>query len=347
MNEIADTALPSHAPRRPLARRQCARPNCSDCATVPRLPRWLSRRSSASAGPPRNGAPGAKIALRSRCIAPPPGFPTTATSGPSAAVAESSASAELLENWPVLTKDALRRNARALVADDCEHRAHVLRAHQRDFRQAARSVVEPRDDPRLVCPIRSPLPSLVRTLAPGSMGHPRRAVSRAGLSDQAPFWVWNAGLRQLYLSVYHMSPALAPSYVDALRSYRVTYIVGYPSALDAIAESAFSVWESATSQSALSSPTPNRCSPPNAATSKPHSAAPSAKPTACPRSSPPPTSASMAPCIFGPKPESWKFSTTAGPSLRRRRRPREHRSHEPRHALDPLSHRRPLRPRRR
>jgi phenylacetate-CoA ligase len=52
-----------------------------------------------------------------------------------------------------------------------------------------------------------------------------------------PFWVWNAGLNQLYLSVFHLSPVFAPAYIDAIRKARVRYIVGYPSALDALAES--------------------------------------------------------------------------------------------------------------
>jgi phenylacetate-CoA ligase len=50
-----------------------------------------------------------------------------------------------------------------------------------------------------------------------------------------PFWVWNAGLNQLYLSSYHLAPDLIPHYLDALRSYRVTYLLGYTSALYALA----------------------------------------------------------------------------------------------------------------
>src|SRR5581483_5436407 len=54
-----------------------------------------------------------------------------------------------------------------------------------------------------------------------------------------PYWVWNAGLNQLYLSVYHISPRTAGSYLDAIRSHGVRYLVGYPSALDALAEYAY------------------------------------------------------------------------------------------------------------
>ncbi|MEO1366051.1 MAG: AMP-binding protein, partial [Acidobacteriota bacterium] len=50
-----------------------------------------------------------------------------------------------------------------------------------------------------------------------------------------PFWVWNAGLRQLYLSSYHLSAALAGHYLEALEAHRIRYLWGYPSALATLA----------------------------------------------------------------------------------------------------------------
>jgi phenylacetate-CoA ligase len=50
-----------------------------------------------------------------------------------------------------------------------------------------------------------------------------------------PFWVWNAGLRQLYMSSYHLAPDLLPAYLDALKRYRVRYLFGYSSSLYALA----------------------------------------------------------------------------------------------------------------
>ncbi|MEM8930559.1 MAG: AMP-binding protein, partial [Acidobacteriota bacterium] len=50
-----------------------------------------------------------------------------------------------------------------------------------------------------------------------------------------PFWVWNAGMRQLYLSAYHLSPSNARAQLDALHRHRVRYLLGYPSALHALA----------------------------------------------------------------------------------------------------------------
>jgi len=53
-----------------------------------------------------------------------------------------------------------------------------------------------------------------------------------------PYWVWNAGLRQLYMSSYHLSPASIPTYLDALVRYRVKYVLGYSSALYTLAQEA-------------------------------------------------------------------------------------------------------------
>lgn len=54
--------------------------------------------------------------------------------------------------------------------------------------------------------------------------------------DEPPYWIWNPAMRQLYCSAYHISPRSAASYLDALRKHRITYLVGYPSALAALAE---------------------------------------------------------------------------------------------------------------
>jgi phenylacetate-CoA ligase len=55
---------------------------------------------------------------------------------------------------------------------------------------------------------------------------------------QPPFWVWNAGLNQLYMSSYHLSPDAIPHYLEALRRYRIRYLLGYTSSLYAVAVAA-------------------------------------------------------------------------------------------------------------
>ena len=50
-----------------------------------------------------------------------------------------------------------------------------------------------------------------------------------------PYWVWNAAMHQLYLSSYHIADTTAAAYVQAMDHHRVTYLLGYPSAIHALA----------------------------------------------------------------------------------------------------------------
>lgn len=73
-----------------------------------------------------------------------------------------------------------------------------------------------------------------------------RAVPRAMMGGRpivrgdatGPLWRYNARWRQLYLSSYHVSPATAPGYVEAVRRHRSEWLTGYGSAIAALAESA-------------------------------------------------------------------------------------------------------------
>lgn len=50
-----------------------------------------------------------------------------------------------------------------------------------------------------------------------------------------PYWVWNAASRQLYLSSYHLAPGTVADYLRAIERAQVTYLLGYASALSALA----------------------------------------------------------------------------------------------------------------
>ena len=54
--------------------------------------------------------------------------------------------------------------------------------------------------------------------------------------EKPPFWVWNLGLKQLYMSAYHLSLKFAESYLNELSKRKVDYIHGYASALYSLAE---------------------------------------------------------------------------------------------------------------
>lgn len=143
---------------------------------------------------------------------------------------------EYLENWPILEKEPIRVNPLDFVADGCKT-SRMFQDHTSgttgtslNIWLSSRTVKYwyamsearwrrwygvSKDDKwaifggQLVTPINQKTP---------------------------PFWVWNAGLKQLYMSSYHLSPNSIGHYLDAIAKYRVKYILGYPSAIYTIAQ---------------------------------------------------------------------------------------------------------------
>ncbi|HWC72351.1 MAG TPA: hypothetical protein VG454_00340, partial [Gemmatimonadales bacterium] len=147
-------------------------------------------------------------------------------------------SPELLANWPVLEKDAVRANPRAFLVDDCDPR-------QMFHEQTSGTTGKPLDIWRTRQTV-SALHAIADARTRMWDGIPNEARwARLGgqlvipvKQRRPPFWVWNAAMRQLYLSSFHLAPDLIPHYLDALVRYRIVYIAGYPSSLYALAQEA-------------------------------------------------------------------------------------------------------------
>lgn len=143
---------------------------------------------------------------------------------------------ELLENWPILEKDSLRNNPRAFLAETCDHRRmfHLNTSgttgtplslwRSRETNKAWYALFEARWR-RWYGVTRNDRWGILggQLITPISQRHP-------------PFWIWNPSLNQLYLSSYHLSPDFIPYYLDALQRYRVKYLYGYTSSLNALAQ---------------------------------------------------------------------------------------------------------------
>lgn len=56
--------------------------------------------------------------------------------------------------------------------------------------------------------------------------------------SRPPYWVWNAGMNQLYMSSYHMNAQAIPSYLDEIERRGIRYLFGYSSALATLASGA-------------------------------------------------------------------------------------------------------------
>ncbi len=143
---------------------------------------------------------------------------------------------EDLENWPLLDKEVLRLHPEAFIADDC-HPRFMFRE------QTSGSTGKPLQlwRSRRTLRARYALYEARHRRWYGVSRDDRWAMVGGQLvtpvtQTRPPFWVWNAALRQLYVSSYHLSPRFLPDIVDALERYRVRYLWGYPSSLSAIAE---------------------------------------------------------------------------------------------------------------
>ena len=145
------------------------------------------------------------------------------------------ASWNYLENWPVLEKESLRANSSDFVAND--------RVPGKMFHDHTSGTTGTSLDLWFAKESVKQWYALFEARSRhwyGLTRHDRWAILGGQLvtpvkQQKPPFWVWNAGLNQLYLSSYHLAPDLIPAYLDALVKYRIRYILGYPSAIYSLA----------------------------------------------------------------------------------------------------------------
>ena len=138
------------------------------------------------------------------------------------------ASWELLENWPVLEKEPLRRNPRLFLADDCNVRK-LFHEHTSGTSGTPLDLWWSRSTVRAWYAL---FEARWRRWYGVTRGD-RWAILGGQLvkpvrEQKPPFWVWNAAMNQLYLSTYHLAPDIVPDYLDALAEYKITYLAGYP-----------------------------------------------------------------------------------------------------------------------
>src|SRR5690606_20279257 len=146
------------------------------------------------------------------------------------------ASWERLENWPVLEKEEVRRAPERFLADDIPA-GQVFREMTSGTTGTPLVVMRSIETTRALYAL-----SLART----RLWHGLSLRDRWGMlgarpvapprSRRPPFWVWNAALRQLYMSGSHRAPDLVRHYLDALARYGVVYLYGVTSSLLVLAQ---------------------------------------------------------------------------------------------------------------
>lgn len=152
------------------------------------------------------------------------------------AVAGRQASAPGLEAWPILEKESLRTQPTGFLADDVQ-RGRLVHDHTSGTSGKPLDLWFSRSAVREWYAL---FEARCRRWY-GVSRHDRWGIFGGQLvipvrQAEPPYWVWNVAMKQLYLSSYHLSPATIPHYVEAIRRYRLTYLLGYTSALHSLAQ---------------------------------------------------------------------------------------------------------------
>lgn len=145
---------------------------------------------------------------------------------------------EYLENWEVLEKETVRARPLEFVADDCIPK-RMFHDHTSGTTGTSLSLYLTKETVRNWYAL---FEARSRRWY-GMTRHDRWAILGGQMvtpvhQKRPPFWVWNSGLNQLYLSSYHLSTQNFPAYFDALEKFGVRYILGYPSSVYSLAAEA-------------------------------------------------------------------------------------------------------------
>jgi phenylacetate-CoA ligase len=143
---------------------------------------------------------------------------------------------EYLENWDILEKQTLRERGLDLVANDCNTRK-MFRDHTSGTTGTSLDIWMTRDTVKYWYAL-----SEARWRRWYGVSKKDRWAILGGqlitpaAQNKPPFWVWNSGLNQLYMSSYHLAPGYLKYYIQALKENRIRYLVGYSSALYSLAQ---------------------------------------------------------------------------------------------------------------
>lgn len=146
------------------------------------------------------------------------------------------ASVEVLENWPVLSKEALRSNPHAFLADDCDP-SSMFYEHTSGTTGKPLHIWLSKETVRQWFAL---FEARSRRWY-GVNRNDRWAILGGQLiapveRERPPFWVWNMGQNQLYLSAYHLASPNITAYLEAMKKHEVRYLLGYPSGLYRLAQ---------------------------------------------------------------------------------------------------------------
>lgn len=138
-------------------------------------------------------------------------------------------SREVLTNWPVLRKEAVRSDPRSFLAEDRDARG-MSREKTSGTTGTPLTILVPRESLRrhyALFEARIRLWNGVSRRDPWAILGGQLVVPASRTTP--PFWVVNHAMNQLYLSAQHLSPASALAYAQALSRHAATHMIAYTS----------------------------------------------------------------------------------------------------------------------
>ena len=184
-----------------------------------------------------SGAAGRRGGSSSCSTTRPPTFRTTGITGRSGGGKVTGASAEQLENWPILSKQVLRENPAAFVAE-AEPRQDCSRPRRAERRERRCALWQSRETLSLswYALVEARIRrwngvTLQRSLGADGRASSSRPSSAAGRPSGSGITACTSSTCRAITS----RPAAVAEYVEAMRRYRVRYLFGYPSAMHALA----------------------------------------------------------------------------------------------------------------
>ncbi len=144
-------------------------------------------------------------------------------------------SSDILENWPILEKETVRRKPEAFVADDCDRKKMFVDSTSGTTGTPLRVYLRPETVRQWYALFEARM-----RRKHGVSLKDRWAIMGGQLvapfdRKSPPFWVYNHPLNQLYLSTHHLSEHTAADYVAALRRFQPTHMLVYPSSANVLA----------------------------------------------------------------------------------------------------------------
>lgn len=146
------------------------------------------------------------------------------------------ASWEYLDNWFLLEKESVRENPEAFVADDC-NRGRMFREQTSGTTGKPMTLWWSQKTVREWYALAE-----ARWRKWNDVSRHDRWIMLGGQlvipveQQRPPFWVWNKGLNQLYMSTYHLSPRLSKYYLEAIDRYKPAFMMGYSAAMASLAQ---------------------------------------------------------------------------------------------------------------